>query len=123
MTIITTTSPITPTKLVPHGDAGAVNLFGGDGPSFKDVLDSVNPLQQLPVVGSLYRSISGDSISTASQLAGGAIFGGPIGLALAAGGALFEAIIGGDPIEQAVSYASANTTQKAQKAYLVPIAG
>lgn len=58
-------------------------MFGDDGLSFGDVLDIVNPLQHLPVVGALYRSITGDEASPGAKLAGGAIYGGPIGLASA----------------------------------------
>ena len=41
----------------------------------------INPLQHIPVVSSIYRAITGDEISPAARLAGGALFGGPIGLA------------------------------------------
>lgn len=72
------------------------SLFGGDGFSFKDIIDSVNPLQQVPIVGSLYRSLSGDTISAASRLAGGALLGGPVGLLAAAVSAGVDALTGGD---------------------------
>ncbi|RVU36255.1 hypothetical protein EOI86_13635 [Hwanghaeella grinnelliae] len=58
-------------------------LFGDDGLSFGDVLDIVNPLQHLPVVGALYRSITGDEASPGAKMAGGAIYGGPLGFASA----------------------------------------
>jgi len=45
-----------------------------------DVLDVVNPLQHIPVIGSLYRSVSGDTLSSGARIAGGALFGGPLGL-------------------------------------------
>src|SRR5689334_8031360 len=76
-------------------DAGG-SLFGKDGLTFKDLLDTVNPLQQLPIIGSIYRELSGDTISTASRLAGGALIGGPIGLLAAAVNSGIEAITGGD---------------------------
>lgn len=57
------------------------NFFGEDGFNFGDLLDIINPLQHLPIVSSLYRSLTGDEISPASRLAGGALFGGPIGFA------------------------------------------
>jgi hypothetical protein len=48
---------------------------------FADILDMINPLQHIPVVSHLYRSISGDSIRPASQIVGGTLFGGAAGLA------------------------------------------
>ena len=65
-------------------------LFGDDGFSFKDVLDLVNPLQHIPVVGNLYRKLTGDVIAPAIRLAGGALFGGPVGAALSAVGLMVE---------------------------------
>jgi hypothetical protein len=47
--------------------------------NFGDVIDMVNPLQQLPVIGTIYRSLTGDVIKPISTIIGGAIFGGPIG--------------------------------------------
>lgn len=45
-----------------------------------DILDVINPLQHLPLVGSLYRFITGDTIKPAAMVAGGTIYGGGIGL-------------------------------------------
>ena len=50
-----------------------------DGFSFGDVLDIINPLQHLPVIGTIYRKFSGDTLKPFSNIVGGAIFGGPIG--------------------------------------------
>ena len=48
---------------------------------FGDLLDIVNPLHHIPVVGSLYRSFSGDAIRGPGRIIGGAVFGGPLGAA------------------------------------------
>lgn len=64
--------------------AGLSSLFGDDGLTFRDVLDLVNPLQHIPLVGNLYRRLTGDILDPAMRLAGGALFGGPIGAGLAA---------------------------------------
>lgn len=63
---------------------GVSALFGDDGLSFRDLLDVINPLQHIPVVGNLYRRMTGDVLDPAMRLAGGALFGGPIGAGLAA---------------------------------------
>lgn len=54
---------------------------GDDGFSFWDLLDMVNPLQHIPVVNLAYRAITGDEIKPVSQIIGGGVFGGPVGLA------------------------------------------
>jgi len=48
--------------------------------SFGDIIDTLNPLQHIPVVGEAYRSMTGDSISPQARIAGGALWGGPLGL-------------------------------------------
>ncbi|MEC7538792.1 MAG: hypothetical protein VYB59_16055, partial [Pseudomonadota bacterium] len=55
--------------------------FADGGPGLADLIDMINPLQHIPVVSSIYRAITGDEISPAARLAGGALFGGPIGFA------------------------------------------
>lgn len=55
------------------------SIFGEDGFSFGDIIDIVNPLQHIPVVSNIYRKITGDTIAPAMEIAGGALFGGPIG--------------------------------------------
>jgi hypothetical protein len=52
----------------------------GQAPTFDDLIDTVNPLQHFPVVGTLYRAISGDKISDLAQVAGDTLYGGPLGL-------------------------------------------
>ena len=75
--------------------AGAVRraagrLFGDDGFNFKDVLDLVNPLQHIPVVGNVYRKLTGDVLAPAMRVAGGALFGGPLGAGLSLVGLAVE---------------------------------
>ncbi len=65
-------------------------LFGEDGLSFRDVLDLVNPLQHIPLVGNLYRKLTGDTLDPAIRVAGGALFGGPLGALLSLGSLVVE---------------------------------
>lgn len=58
-------------------------LWGKDGFSFATVLDIVNPLQHIPVVSTVYQKLTGDVASPGANIVGGALFGGPVGLALA----------------------------------------
>lgn len=56
------------------------------GFSFHELLSALNPLQYMPVVGTLYRAMTGDVIPEALQRAGSLVvsglLGGPIGVAL-----------------------------------------
>lgn len=60
----------------------ATSIFGEDGFTFGDLIDIVNPLQHIPVVSNIYRKITGDTIAPAMEIAGGALFGGPLGAAI-----------------------------------------
>lgn len=60
----------------PEGPA----FWGEDGFGFDDLLDLINPLQHLPIISTIYRAITGDTIAPGPRMLGGAIFGGgPIG--------------------------------------------
>lgn len=73
-------------------------LFGDKGMTFKDALDIINPLQQLPIIGSIYRSITGDTISDGARLVGGGIYGlGVLGVIGAAVSSAVEQTTGSDP--------------------------
>ncbi|MGA1859480.1 hypothetical protein VH569_26115 [Azospirillum sp. 11R-A] len=61
---------------------------------FDDLLDVVNPLQQLPVVSSVYREATGEEISIPARLAGGFLFGGLPGLIGSAAMVAFEEVTG-----------------------------
>jgi hypothetical protein len=62
-------------------DAGTATM------SFGDFLDMVNPLQHIPVVSSIYRAVTGETINPVSRVAGDILYGGAIGAA--------SAVIGG----------------------------
>lgn len=64
-------------------DGQSFHAFGKDGFTFLDFLDVINPLQHIPFVGNMYRSITGDDIDPGSRIAGSSLFGGPIGTFIA----------------------------------------
>ena len=64
--------------------------------TFEDFLDTINPLQQIPVVNMIYRHLSGDKISGVAQVMGSALFWGPTGIITGAIDAIFEQEKGGD---------------------------
>jgi len=67
-----------------------------DGLSFGDLLDTINPLQHLPIISTLYREITGDEIKPTARIIGGALYGGPIGAGLAVAEAVLEEASGED---------------------------
>jgi hypothetical protein len=86
---------------VPRVDApgGAAKFLGGSGKnevSFADLLDFINPLHHIPVVSTVYRALTGDTISPAARLAGGALFGGPIGFVSSLANLVIEDATGRD---------------------------
>ena len=75
-------------------------VFGKDGLTFSDVLDAINPLNHIPVVSDIYSNLTGEKASPGARLAGGALFGGPIGLAVSVASLIFEEGAGGkSPVE------------------------
>ena len=75
------------TQVASHGSADY---------SLGDLVDIINPLQQLPIVGTVYRALSGDTIKPEMRVVGGALYGGPIGLALAVADSAVEEVTGRD---------------------------
>jgi hypothetical protein len=65
-----------------NGESAAGQADSSSAPEpfgFGDFLDMVNPLQHIPLVNSLYRAATGDTIKPISKMVGGVIFGGPLG--------------------------------------------
>lgn len=86
-----------------EGAGKSRGLFGADGFSFWDLLDIVNPLQHIPVVSTIYRAITGDTIDPGARIAGGTLFGGPIGMAVSLVSAMVQEDTGKDPGEHALA--------------------
>lgn len=74
-----------------------------EGYQFEDVVDVVNPLHHLPVVGMVYRGLSGDTIHPMSQIIGGAIYGGPVGAVTGTANAISQIQTGKDLGDHALS--------------------
>ena len=58
---------------------------------FTDVLDIINPLQHIPIVSTIYRNVSGDTIDDVPKFLGSALFSGPVGLIAALGTTIIKA--------------------------------
>jgi len=64
--------------------------------SFHNLLDIVNPLEHLPIIGTLYRAITGTHIGIPEKIAGDALYGGLWGAVSSVADAAFEAVTGKD---------------------------
>lgn len=89
----------------PRGAPGAETLAGDAGGAlgFDDFVDLINPLQHIPVVATLYRAVTGDEIRAPVKVAGGALFGGPIGFVTALANAFVDEAAGQDVGEMALA--------------------
>lgn len=57
------------------------HFWDGNGLGFTDILSAINPLQHLPIIGTIYRAVTGDTIGNVARVVGDTIYGGVIGLA------------------------------------------
>ena len=77
--------------------------------SFGDFLDIINPLQHIPIVGNIYREITGDTIKPSSKVIGGILYGGPVGGMASIANAVVEEAQGkdfGDQIMASLGFGS-----------------
>lgn len=72
---------------------------------FGDLVDIVNPLHHIPLVGTLYRHMTGDQIRPSSQIIGGTLFGGALGAAGGIANAIIQEETGNDVGEHALQLA------------------
>ena len=91
----------------------AFHPFGEDGFSFLDLIDVVNPLHHIPVVGPLYRDITGDEIDLLPQITGSTLFFGPIGAGLAAVDVVLKETTGSDTGDHILAMLRNPTTTQA----------
>ena len=93
--------PIAAPPAAPAAAPTAVTVHAPHHFSFRELLSELNPLQYLPVIGTLYRAITGDRIPEATREAGSLIFsgltGGPIGVAVNLATEVVEKVTGIDP--------------------------
>ena len=66
------------------------------GFTFHDFLSIINPLQHLPVISTIYRAITGDTIGVPEKIAGDALYGGLWGAVASVADAAFQAVTGKD---------------------------
>ena len=77
-------------------DEGGFKPFGDDGFSFLDLIDVVNPLHHIPVIGPVYRELTGDVIDPLPRITGSTLYLGPIGAGLSVADVVLEETTGKD---------------------------
>jgi hypothetical protein len=87
----------------PAPDDGKPHLWGQKGFQFHDLLDAINPLQHLPVISSVYRWITGDTIGNIPRIVGDALYGGIPGFVSGVFGVLLKEETGKDVGEHVVA--------------------
>src|SRR6202012_933217 len=114
------TAPSAPTTpSVPEHTTAAGNPF-----TFHELLSAMNPLQYLPVVGTIYRAVTGDVIPEMVRQAGSmlvsGLLGGPIGLGINVATTLAEKATGVDP--EKIATAMLNPSPASGAATVAPAA-
>jgi len=108
------TAPPLPQAMEPRSHAWKAGAGGSFG--FRDLLDIVNPLQHIPVVSAIYRRLTGDMPGNVAELAGDALFGGPIGLGVGLFSIAFKEETGEEPGEMALGLLRGDATMAPDKA-------
>jgi hypothetical protein len=89
-----------PAPVASAGGAPAAATTAGGKPAeqsesfFHHILDVINPLQHLPVIGTIYRAITGEHIGTIEKIAGDTLYGGLWGAVASVADVAFEAVTG-----------------------------
>jgi hypothetical protein len=79
-------------------------IFGDDGFTFLDFLDVINPLQHIPVIGTMYREMTGDTMDPGSRVIGGTLFLGPFGTVSALANVMVDDATGKDMGEHVLAF-------------------
>jgi hypothetical protein len=98
------------TSATASADDSSGEHHGGFLEFIKTIIDIINPLQHIPVISSIYRHLTGDEISPAARIAGDALYGGPIGAAVAVANVAVESNTGRDIGENVFAMASGDKT-------------
>jgi hypothetical protein len=115
-----------PSPALSAGSVAAVPAPQDDGRpdfTFHDLLSIVNPLQHLPVIGTLYRKLTGDKIGIPEKIMGDTLYGGVSGFVSSVADAVFEKVTGksfGDTVLSLVTGGDKPEPQVAQETIDTP---
>jgi hypothetical protein len=85
-----------PMPSLPAAQASSATPASHSGFTFHDLISIINPLQHLPVISTIYRAITGDTIGVPEKIAGDALYGGLWGAVASVADAAFQAVTGKD---------------------------
>ncbi len=77
-----------------------------------DLLDMINPLQHIPIVGHFYRELTGDEIKPVARIIGGTVFGGAAGAAAGIVNVIAEQETGKDVTSAALGWIAPQEDKK-----------
>src|SRR5437762_1684738 len=100
MDMISAADPIATSTPQPAQPRGAITA---DDFNFDALIDTINPLQHIPVVSTIYRELTGDKMGAPASIAGGALYGGVFGFFSALGSEFLKAVTGHDVGETILS--------------------
>jgi hypothetical protein len=86
---------------------------------FHHMLDVVNPLQHLPVIGTIYRAITGEHLDPVERIAGDTLYGGLWGAVSSVADVAFESITGKSFEDTAMALLRGDGTPKVTSAKVV----
>lgn len=90
----------------------AQNEAGGED-FFHRLLDVINPLQHLPVIGTIYRAATGEHIGPLEKIAGDTLYGGLWGAVTATADVAFEAVTGKSAEDTVLAWFKSDDTSTA----------
>src|ERR1700709_1479987 len=79
------------TKATDAANPGKANQNEG---FFHHLLEVINPLQHLPIIGTIYRAITGDKMSPVERIMGDTLYGGMWGAITSVADVAFEGLTG-----------------------------
>jgi hypothetical protein len=88
---------------------------------FDHLLDVVNPLQHIPIIGTIYRAITGDKIGSVEKIMGGTLYGGMWGAISALADVAFKGITGKSFEDTALSLLKSDSKTATTKVTATPV--
>ena len=88
----------------PASSGSLASDLGLDDFSFHDLVSIVNPLQHFPIVSTIYRAVSGDTIKPLERIAGDSLYGGLWGFVSSVANVAYQEITGKDFGDTALAF-------------------
>jgi hypothetical protein len=103
----------------PAGASTAASSWGTSGSQDEGFLhhlwDIVNPLQHLPVIGTIYRAATGEHIGAVEKIAGDTLYGGLWGAVSSVAEVAFEGVTGKSPEDTVMAWLKGDSNTQVAK--------